>query len=361
MPVRSFAPTGHIELAVGASNVSANATYAGIINVPNLGAEFMFSMNEPAVLFYSWGIEGGLLTMYNGGGTRSPFELPSNQWLFVAMTKAAGNNSAKAYMYNFETEEWTIATCTGVIGNGGASPSSLSFGEWDGGEQFRGKIAAQAVWDTVLSEAQIKELAEGVSIADWLTTSPSPKGLWMFNQAETSEAVLDLTGNGAVETTQSGTTVVEEEPPLPYEEGEEPEPAAPDATTNAATSVTDTTATMNGQVKANGKATDYYYEWGVGEAFDKKKPVSEEGSGGSGYTKKSVPENLTGLAPNTTYKYRLVAKNELGEDTGAVQEFKTEAEGEEEPPTVGQVKVKQGGVLVDAQRYVKVGGELIPA
>lgn len=134
----------------------------------------------------------------------------------------------------------------------------------------------------------------------------------------------------------------------------EEESAAPDAVTQAATSVTDTGAKLNGTVDANLASTDYYFEYGTTEAYGTKVPVTEDGDAGSGGSPISVSETISGLEPETTYHLRLVAKNAKGEDLGSDQTFTTKA-----PITAETVKVKVGGEVVDAARWILVGGELV--
>src|SRR3712207_6114717 len=83
---------------------------------------------------------------------------------------------------------------------------------------------------------------------------------------------------------------------------------APGATTTAATNVTFQTATLNGVVNPNKEDTTYYFEYGTTTAYGTKTPSAVEG----GNAGKSVSANITGLTPNTTYHYRLVATNPSG-------------------------------------------------
>jgi len=98
--------------------------------------------------------------------------------------------------------------------------------------------------------------------------------------------------------------------------------AAPTATTTAATDVTATTAELNGAVVPNQEATTYHFEFGPTAAYGARTP---DGGPLSGNAAKTVSATLTGLAPSTTYHFRLVAVNASGTATGADLTFITPA------------------------------------
>ncbi|HWG28082.1 hypothetical protein [Actinospica sp.] len=97
-------------------------------------------------------------------------------------------------------------------------------------------------------------------------------------------------------------------------------PTSPTATTSAATGISDTGATMNGTVNAHGSLTAYTFEYGTSIGFGS---ISTVENGGSSTADEPVSVTLSGLAPNTTYFYRLVATNTPGTTNGAVMTFTT--------------------------------------
>lgn len=99
-------------------------------------------------------------------------------------------------------------------------------------------------------------------------------------------------------------------------------PTAPSATTDAASNVTATTAQLHGKAIAHGAATAYVFEYGTTTAFGQIAPLPS-GNAGSGTASLPVTATLSGLAPNTTYVYRLVATNSQGTTTGPVMQFGT--------------------------------------
>jgi hypothetical protein len=86
-------------------------------------------------------------------------------------------------------------------------------------------------------------------------------------------------------------------------------------TTGPAPSVSDEAATevsggfeLKGTVNPNGSATTYQFEYGTTTSYGSKIPVPEAGVG-SGSANVSVVQTVSGLLPNTTYHYRLAARN----------------------------------------------------
>jgi hypothetical protein len=90
--------------------------------------------------------------------------------------------------------------------------------------------------------------------------------------------------------------------------------------TGAASGVTPTTATLNGTVDPNGRATTWYFEYGTSADYGTKTAVKDAGSGGSAV---AVSAALAGLARGRTYHYRLVASSDAGTSRGADRTFST--------------------------------------
>ena len=96
--------------------------------------------------------------------------------------------------------------------------------------------------------------------------------------------------------------------------------ASPVATTGVATSVTATTATLNGTVDPNKESTAYWFEFGTTTAYGNQTAAANAGPANAA---KSVSADIAGLAPNTTYHFRLVAKNASATVAGADATFTT--------------------------------------
>lgn len=100
------------------------------------------------------------------------------------------------------------------------------------------------------------------------------------------------------------------------------ESAPPMVATRPAGAVTATTATINGEVDAQGLETRYSFEYGTSTSYGASAPASG-GAAGSGVSEHAVNTTLTGLQPDTTYHYRLLASNGAGASTGADATFRT--------------------------------------
>ena len=89
----------------------------------------------------------------------------------------------------------------------------------------------------------------------------------------------------------------------------------PEASTEAPTSVTDTSAVLNGSVNPGGVAATYQFQYGATTSYGSVIPASAEPVG-SDSTTHQVSTELTGLAPGSTYHYRIVARNVNGATYG---------------------------------------------
>src|SRR5215212_7729746 len=77
--------------------------------------------------------------------------------------------------------------------------------------------------------------------------------------------------------------------------------ARPAVTTGGAASITQSTATLNGKVDANGKPTTYFFQFGTTRLYGAVTAEAPAGQAGSA-VRVSAPVTL--LAPATTYHYR---------------------------------------------------------
>jgi hypothetical protein len=96
--------------------------------------------------------------------------------------------------------------------------------------------------------------------------------------------------------------------------------SAPVAVTGSPTGVTVTSATLNGTVDPNGRATTSYFEYGTSTSYGSKTPLK---SAGSGTTATSVSAPVSSLTPGRLYHYRLVATSDAGLSRGADRTFST--------------------------------------
>lgn len=92
----------------------------------------------------------------------------------------------------------------------------------------------------------------------------------------------------------------------------------PSVTTNSATNVSDTSATLNGSISGNGLYTSAWFAYGTNNSFGYTTPQSSYGSGYTNYN-----YTISNLIPNTTYTFRAVAQNSQGIVYGNVFSFTT--------------------------------------
>ena len=120
-------------------------------------------------------------------------------------------------------------------------------------------------------------------------------------------------------------------------------PPPPSVVGSPATFVGSTGATLNGSVNPNGSSTSVYFEYGTSGSYG---TVTSTQSAGSGTSATPVNTTISGLAPRTTYHYRLDAVNGNGTTYGPDQTFTTTAG----PPVVttgGSSAVTSTGALVN--------------
>ena len=102
-------------------------------------------------------------------------------------------------------------------------------------------------------------------------------------------------------------------------------PGAPTVVTKPASSVTQTTATLNATVNPNGVGvTKCEFEYGTNTEY-KSTPVACSALPGSGTSPVAVSASVTGLTANTTYHVRISATSGSGTSKGADETFKTTA------------------------------------
>ncbi|OAI39819.1 hypothetical protein AYO39_02405 [Actinobacteria bacterium SCGC AG-212-D09] len=94
----------------------------------------------------------------------------------------------------------------------------------------------------------------------------------------------------------------------------------PASQTGAASAITSTGATIAGQLNPNGSATSWVVQYGTTTSYGTS---TTKTNAGTGFSSVRTSVNLTGLTPNTTYHYRLVATNSTDTTYGADRTFNT--------------------------------------
>jgi hypothetical protein len=104
--------------------------------------------------------------------------------------------------------------------------------------------------------------------------------------------------------------------------GTSPPPPKPTVTTEAASGITSSGATLNGSVNPNGSSTTYKFEYGTVKGSFTKSTASV--NIGSGSTSQKVKAEVN-LEPGTVYYFRISATNAGGTNTGGELSFTTSA------------------------------------
>ncbi len=122
----------------------------------------------------------------------------------------------------------------------------------------------------------------------------------------------------------------------------------PAVDTSAATDVTETGAVLNGIVNPFGAQTTYHFEYGATTAYGARIPAGIDAVAGNNYGPKKFSRRLFGLAPGTTYHFRLVATNATGTTEGQDRTFTTITAGGEPVFAYEQVTPadKQGAAVI---------------
>ncbi len=95
--------------------------------------------------------------------------------------------------------------------------------------------------------------------------------------------------------------------------------SAPTATTNTATNITQSSATLSCYVNPNGGTnTTRWFDYGTSQSFGSQTSVISQGT-----TASNITENISGLLSNTNYYFRCNAQNSNGVTNGNVISFYT--------------------------------------
>jgi 6-phosphogluconolactonase len=129
-------------------------------------------------------------------------------------------------------------------------------------------------------------------------------------------------------------------------------PNAPTVVTGSASSIAQTSATLNATVNPNGGAvSDCRFQYGTSTSYTASAPcTTPPGSGTSAVAVSAV----AGLGANTTYHFRIVARNEGGTSPGSDQTFTTSA-------PAGSVLASQAVNVSAAQIRALLAGQLTPS
>ena len=93
----------------------------------------------------------------------------------------------------------------------------------------------------------------------------------------------------------------------------------PVVTTNPATNVTTSSATLNGSLDPHGLTTTVYFQYGTTTSYGHTTAMQSQ----AGNTYRNIAANISGLTAHTTYHFRIVATNSGGMRMGSDRTFTT--------------------------------------
>jgi hypothetical protein len=169
--------------------------YRGIVEVGGAtGNDWYFGVGDgPASIFLSANalVETGSV-------------LSVSDWCMIGVDKAAGTTSPRFHLYRYANNTFTHTTPAGTTADNGALTSpDVNIGHRRGSAVWNGDIHIAAAWDRRLSDAEWELLP--FSYSYWIAANP--KVGVMLDQSDVAQKLLDWTGNGANESSRTGTTV----------------------------------------------------------------------------------------------------------------------------------------------------------
>lgn len=162
----------------------------------------------------SWAIltSGNVMFAENDFGSGGP--ALSTGWCWYVVGKSASTAVPRWHVLDLTAGTgWAHADNSGSVTSTGVTATGINVGSSTSGnalQTWRGRIAAVATWNSVLSDSAV-QAACTVSANDLALAAPS----WgvLLNQASTATAVTDFTGGGGNQSAISGTSVDADEPP----------------------------------------------------------------------------------------------------------------------------------------------------
>ncbi|MFH1231523.1 MAG: Ig-like domain-containing protein [Planctomycetota bacterium] len=281
-------------------SVSTNITVTFSEPMSQTTAQGAFSISPSVSGAFSWSTNS--MTFDPTGNLA--YSTPYTCTVSTAAKDLAGNSIAIQYQWSFTTAapDTTPPTVLSV------SPSNNSI-----------DVSVSTNISVTFSEAMNQSTAQGA-----FSISPSVSGAfsWTGNimtfdptgnltystlyTCTISNAATDLAGNNIASQYQWSFTTSALSPP-------------PTCTTNAATNITATSATLNGTVNPNGfNVTSCYFDYASGTTpptYGLTATVSP--LPGSGTTGVAVSANISSLSTNTLYNFRVVATNAGGTTNGS--------------------------------------------
>ncbi|HEY0318639.1 MAG TPA: hypothetical protein VGC49_10165 [Solirubrobacterales bacterium] len=142
------------------------------------------------------------------------------------------------------------------------------------------------------------------------------------------------------------------------------EQAPPAVVTDPANHIAPAQATLNGKITPFGLQTTYGFEYGETAAYGNIVPLGAGGVAGNGRVPRSFSRVVSGLSPETTYHFRLVASSAAGTTAGEDEVFTTGLSSEEVSCPNAALRTGLSAALPECRAYEQVspvdkGGAII--
>jgi len=255
----------------------------------------------------------------NGSGTTAYFELgtDTNYDLFTSSPISAGSGTNNVIVWTdisgFSPETTYHYRVVAFNARGTSNGNDVSFTTLPlpGTIQVNATLNGVAWTGSVSYTMTGTETINGSSTPATFTEKPVGQYTLTYNSGGPANAIL-----GSI--TPSTTQILQTEGTITFTLNFIYSP--PTATTDPATNINSNSATLNATVNPHYFNTTVKFEWGLDTSYPNTTDSVLIGSGG---TDVAVPSGITGLSPNTTYHYRVVATNAYGTANGNDEIFTT--------------------------------------
>jgi hypothetical protein len=129
----------------------------------------------------------------------------SDGWVLAGVSRASGSSVPRGHKYVYSSNVWTHTDAGAATGGDSTDLTGgrVQIGEWQNTDRFNGEILEVGAVKRALTDAEWEQLPFTLLAAVGMV----PDGLWLLDQHATSQAIGDLTGNGANQTALTSTSI----------------------------------------------------------------------------------------------------------------------------------------------------------